>query len=176
MEKAYTDATTQKTTTSTKSSSKNKTKAVASTNTDIKHGWWGWWVTRLVREVVGNENDVLKRCKKMHEYWRWKKVWTYYTNMRYTGGSVANLEKQWSRRGFNCGDGANYLSAFYACCGAKTGIYLTYDSAHYIVKVEINGKTYWCDHSGGEGAHNTLRGWNQTWHGYRSGSYRGHYV
>ena len=181
-EKAYTDATTQTTTTNTgdgktTSTTKNTTNAVTTgDNTTIKNGWWGSWVTKTVKEVVGNETDTLKKCKKIHEYFRWKTRWTHYGNMTYTGGSVSKLEKQWYRHKFNCGDGANYLSAFYSCCGAKTGIYLSYDKAHYVVKVEINGSTYWCDHSGGEGAYNTLRGWNQTWHGYRSGIYYGRYV
>ena len=177
-EKAYTDATNKATTSTTKTSaSKSTTNAVTTgENKTVKNGWWGEWVTKTVKSVVGNETDTLKKCKKIHEYFRWKTRWTKYGDMPYTGGSVSKLEKQWYRHKFNCGDGANYLSAFYSCCGAKTGIYLTYDHAHYIVKVEINGNTYWCDHSGGEGAHNTLRGWNQTWHGYRSGSYRGRYV
>lgn len=172
LQKNYTDTNSKKT-----SATGNTSKAVTSSeNTAIKNGWWGDWVTKTVKEQVGSETDVLKNCKTMHEFFRWKNRWTEYNDMRYTGGSVNNLEKQWSRHSFNCGDGANYLSAFYACCGAKTGIYLTYDSKHYIVKVEISGKTYWCDHSGAEGAYNTLRGWNETWNGYRSGNYYGRYV
>lgn len=164
------------TSTSNNSSTKSKSNAVKSNNNTIKNGWWGDWVTKTVKAQVGDETDVLKNCKKMHEFFRWKTRWTGYSDMPYTGGSVKNLEKQWHRHKFNCGDGANYLSAFYSCCGAKTGIYLTYDKEHYIVKVEINGKTYWCDHSGAEGAYNTLRGWNSTWHGYRSGIHKGKYV
>lgn len=176
LQKAYTDAVNNINKNNKDKSDKNKTKAVTNgENKTIKNGWWGKWVTNLVKKVVGNETDTLKKCKLVHEYFRWKTRWTEYYDMKYTGGSVNNLEKQWSRHKFNCGDGANYLSAFYACCGADTGIYLTYDSMHYIVKVVINGKTYWCDHSGDEGAYNTLRGWNQTWHGYRSGNYKGRY-
>ena len=175
-EKAYTDATTQNTSDGkTTSSSKNTTNSVTtSDNKAIKNGWWGDWVTKTVKSVVGDETDVLKNCKKMHEYFRWKTRWTEYYDMRYTGGSVKNLEKQWYRHKFNCGDGANYLSAFYSCCGATTGIYL--GPNHYVVKCVINGKTYWCDHSGGEGAYNTLRGFGQTYHNIRGGTPYGKYV
>lgn len=178
MKKAYNDATssTNSTSTTSNNSSKNTSKAVNNGNSTIKNGWWGDWVTKTVSSVVGSETDVLKRCKKIHEYFRWKTKWTRYNNMVYTKGDVKKLEKQWYRHKFNCGDGANYLSAFYSCCGAKTGIYLSYDYAHYVVKVEINGKTYWCDHSGGEGMYNTRRGWNQTFGGYRSGYAKGKYV
>lgn len=172
MQKAYTDASTKKTT-----NNNNTTNAVAdNTVNPIKNGWWGSWVTNLVKKTVGNETDILKRCKKMHELFRWHSYWVYYNDMQKTGGSVSKLEKNWGNAHYNCGDGANYLSAFYNCCGADAGIYLTHDRAHYIVKCVINGKTYWCDHSGDDNAHNTLRGWNQTWHGYRSGTYKGKYV
>ena len=176
MAKAYTDATTQKT--SKTSASKSNSNAVTTgNNTTIKNGWWGSWVTELVKKTVGNETDTLKKCKKMHELFRWHVYYSKYDNMPKTGGSVKNLERVWQGKPYlNCGDGANFLSAFYACCGADTGIYLTYDSAHYIVRCTINGHDYWCDQSGGEGAHNTLRGFNQTWNGYRSGNYYGRYV
>lgn len=177
MQKAYTDATTKNTTTTT--SNKNKSKAVSTgDNKAIKNGWWGEWVTKMVKSWVGNETDVLKNCKTVHEKFRWQTRWTRYYDMKYTGGSTKNLEKQWYRHKFNCGDGANYLSAFYSCCGATTSIHLgqTREGGHYVVKVVIGGKTYWCDHSGGEGAYNTLRGWNQTFDGLRSGSNKGRYV
>ena len=171
-EKAYKDATTKTTTTA-----KTNTTNVSSVNSNIKNGWWGKWVTDFVSKNVGNETDVLKRCKKMHEVFRWHVYYTKYGDMPKTGGSVNNLERVWNNDPhLNCGDGANFISAFYSCCGAKTGIYLTYDSAHYIVKCEIDGNVYWCDQSGPEGGHNQLRGWNQTYENYRSGNYKGRYV
>jgi hypothetical protein len=175
-EKAYTDATNKATTSTTKTSaSKSTTNAVTTgENKTVKNGWWGEWVTKTVKSVVGNETDTLKKCKKMHEYFRWKTRWTEYYDMKYTGGSVKNLEKQWYRHKFNCGDGANYLSAFYACCGASTGIYL--GPGHYVVKCVVNGKTYWCDHSGPEGGYNKLRGFGQTYHNIRGGNAYGRYV
>ena len=171
-EEAYTNATTKKKTTS---ATKNTTNAVTTgDNTTIKNGWWGDWVTKMVKEWVGNETDTLKKCKIVHEKFRWQTKWTEYNDMPYTGGSVDNLEKQWSRHSFNCGDGANYLSAFYACCGADTGIYL--GPGHYVVRCTVDGKDYWCDHSGGEGMYNTRRGFNETFENIRGGSYYGRYV
>ena len=171
LEKAYNEATTKKT-----SGTKKTTNAVGK-NTTVKDGWWGKWVTELVKKTVGNETDTLKKCKKMHELFRWHVYYSKYNDMPKTGGSVNNLERVWNNDPYlNCGDGANFLSAFYAACGADTGIYLTYDSAHYIVRCTVNGHDYWCDQSGGEGAHNTMRGFNETWHGYRDGSYYGRYV
>lgn len=169
-EQAYKTATTK-----TKSKAKDTSNAVTNgDNTTIKSGWWGDWVTKMVKEWVGNETDTLKKCKIVHEKFRWQTKWTEYNDMPYTGGSVDNLEKQWSRHSFNCGDGANYLSAFYACCGADTGIYL--GPGHYVVRCTVDGKDYWCDHSGGEGMYNTRRGFNETFENIRGGSYYGRYV
>ena len=170
--KAYTDASTN----ASKNTNNNNTNAVAN-NSNIKNGWWGNWVTNFVKNTVGNETDVLKRCKLCYNKFRDRVYYQEYNDMQKTGGDVNKLEKVWNNDPhINCGDGANFLSAFYNCCGAEAGIYLSNDRAHYIVKCTVAGKDYWTDQSGQEGCHNTLRGWNETWGGYRSGSYRGKYV
>lgn len=162
--------------TKTTSSSKSTTNATKTNNTTVKNGWWGKWVTDLVKKNVGNETNTLKKCKIMYQVFHDHARYAYYYNMKHTSGSPSKLEKVWKNgTHLNCGDGANFLSAFYSCCGATSGIYLTYDAAHYIVKCTVNGKSYWTDQSGAVGARNT-RGWNQTWHGYRSGNYKGKYV
>ena len=174
-EEAYNNAKNQDKNATT-GASKNTSNAIAN-NTTIKNGWWGKWVTDTVKKTVGNETDTLVKCKKMYELFRRHARYSGYGDMPKTGGSPSRLEGVWkSGAHLNCGDGANFLSAFYSCCGATSGIYLTYDDEHYIVKCTINGKEYWTDQSGPEGGHNELRGWNQTWHGYRSGNYKGRYV
>lgn len=172
MYKAYTDAQKNKSNTN----NTNKSNSV-SANSNIKNGWWGNWVTKFVQNTVGNETDVLKRCKLCYNKFRDRVYYQEYNDMQKTGGDVNKLEKVWNNDPhINCGDGANFLSAFYNCCGATAGIYLSNDRAHYIVKCTVAGKDYWTDQSGAEGCHNTLRGWNETWGNYRSGSYRGKYV
>ena len=155
----------------------NTTNAVTTgDNPTVKDGWWGKWVTEMVRKNVGTETDVLKKCKIMCDVFKKHAIYEGYNNMQKTGGSVNNLEPVWNaNKHLNCGDGANFLSAFMSCCGATTSILLTYDYAHYIVRVRIDGKDYWCDQAGLEGSHDT-RGWNETWHGYRSGYDKGRYV
>ena len=103
---AYTNATTKS---NDKTGAAKKTSNAVSNgnNTTVKNGWWGQWVTDLVKKTVGNETDTLKKCKMMHELFRWHCVWTEYNNMQKTGGSVKNLEKCWNDARFNCGDGAN---------------------------------------------------------------------
>ncbi len=170
MIKAYTDAQ------SKNNNNKNTTNSVAN-NSNIKNGWWGNWVTNFVKNTVGNETDILKRCKLCYNKFRDRVYYKKYNDMEKTGGDVNKLENVWNNDPhINCGDGANFLSAFYNCCGATAGIYLSNDRAHYIVKCTVGGKDYWTDQSGQEGCHNTLRGWNETWGNYRSGSYKGKYV
>ena len=173
MRKAYDDAVKNL----NNNNNNNNSNAVAS-NSTIKNGWWGDWVTKFVQNTVGNETDVLKRCKACYNKFRDHMYYEYYWDMQKTGGDVKKLEGAWNDGHLNCGDGANMLSAFYSCCGAESSIYLgdTREGGHYVVKCTINGKDYWTDQSGAEGCHNTLRGWNETFDDLRGGSNKGKYV
>lgn len=156
----------------------NKTNAVAGNNTTIKNGWWGEWVTDLVKKNVGNETDTLKKCKKMYEVFCNHTIYRLYYDAQYTASGVSSLKSVWEKGTWlNCGDGANFLSAFMECCGAKSEILLGYgcNYGHYVVKVTINGSTYWCDHASNTGSR-TTRGWNATFCGIRSGSSCGRYI
>jgi hypothetical protein len=163
-EEAYTNATTKKTTSATK----NTTNAVTTGDNDtIKNGWWGDWVTKKVAEFVGSETDTLAKCKKAYQGFHDHALYHLYCDAPRTKNGVDTYEKAWNENNLNCGDGANILCAFFECCGASSSIYLA--PGHYVVRCTVNGTDYWCDQSGGEGAHN-LRGWNETYGGYRGGS------
>jgi len=176
--KAYEDAvnnTVSSTKAKTTSSTKQTTNAVKSNNTTIKNGWWGKWVTEFVKKTVGNETDTLKKCKIMYETFRQKVFYAYYYDADKTYKGVNTYESAYKNGHLNCADGANILCAFYECCGASSSIYLgkAKGDGHYVVKCTINGKSYWTDQSGARGAHNTLRGWNQTYGGLRGGTNKG---
>ena len=103
--KAYTDALN-----SNKNTNNNTTNAVVN-NSNIKNGWWGNWVTNFVKNTVGNETDVLKRCKLCYNKFRDHMYYKKYYDMEKTAGDVNKLEGAWNNAHLNCGDGANMLSA-----------------------------------------------------------------
>ena len=178
-EKAYTDATNKATTSTAKTSaSKSTTNAVTTgENKTVKNGWWGWWVTKMVRDNVGNETDTLKKCKIMYNVFCKHIIYKLYYNAKKTYSGVKSYEGAWNKNHLNCGDGANILTAFMACCGAKPTILNGSGCGygHYVVKVVINGAVYWCDHAASTGAH-TTRGWNHTFCNIRSGSSEGTHI
>lgn len=148
------------------SASKNTTNAVTSgKNTTIKSGWWGTWMENFVRETVGSETDTLKKCKMLYNKFREHMFYKRYCCACKTRNH--SYEKAWKDAHLNCGDGANFQSAMYNCAGAEATCMST--DFHFIVRIRINGQTYWTDQSGAEGAHNTRRGWNQVF-GYKGGS------
>lgn len=175
-EEAYKNATTKKKNTS---ATKNTTNAVTpGDNTTIKNGWWGDWVTKFVKENVGSETDTLTKCKKMYQVFCDHTTYRLYYNAKYTYSGVNSYEGVWKRNEWlNCGDGANFLAAFMECCGAKAEILNGSGCGygHYVVKVTIDGNTYWCDHASTTGNH-TTRGWNNTFCDIRSGSSEGTHI
>lgn len=62
------------------------------------------------------------------------------------------FEGTWKRSGHNCGDGAATLVAMYRCAGFKADIMHKY--GHFYVRVNVNGKYYYCDQAGQSGSHN----------------------
>ena len=175
--KAYDDVV-NKASSTNNGSTKKKTNAVASENTTVKEGWWGKWVTEMVRKNVGNETDVLKKCKKMYQVFCDHTVYRLYYNAKYTHSGVNSYERVWkSGEWLNCGDGANILCAFMAACGANPTILNGSGCGygHYVVKVVIGGATYWCDHASDTGLH-TTRGWGNTFCSIRSGSSEGTHI
>lgn len=176
---AYNNTTSKSSSSDSSSGDKNTTNAVSSgKNSTVKNGWWGKWVTEMVRKNVGNETDVLKKCKKMYQVFCDHTVYSLYYNARYTHSGVNSYESVWkSGKWLNCGDGANILTAFMAACGANPTILNGSGCGygHYVVKVVIGKNTYWCDHAANTGQH-TTRGWNNTFCDIRSGSSEGTHI
>lgn len=150
---------------------KDKSNAIAGNNSTVQNGWWGSWVTEMVKKNVGNETDTLRKCKKMYQVFCDHIYYSLYCNAPKTCSGANSFESAWNKNGLNCGDGANILSAFLECCGAKVNILNGSGCGygHFVLKVTINGSTYWCDHASNSGQH-TVRGWGNTFCDIRSGS------
>ena len=121
------------------------------------------WAIRTVQKAVGTKKNELSRAKAIYKYFKEHYDYIYYANLRYCTPK-GNREKAWNHGGGNCADGASILETLMLTAGIKARIKHPY--YHYIVKLTIDGKTYWVDNHRSKG----IVTWNQVWHGRTSNS------
>ena len=163
IQKAYTDAFTQKTTNKTSTASTNKKKTVKSTTTPIKlYDVSGFnksdqeYIKRIVNNILKNNNypkNPVTMCYLLHEDYVNNHVWVEYNDMqKMCSKGFEGCCKSYEH---NCGDGAATLKGMFECIGIHTDIFLGH--SHYWCRLDINGTYYYCDQSGGTGQHNWRR-------------------
>lgn len=127
---------------------------------------------KIVKKAIGTANTKLSMAKKCDDYFKKNHVYTRYNDFHHG----KNFKKTWNAKAMNCGDGAVCLCNMFYTIGLDPKMLLSPDAAHYIVKVKIDGKWYYCDQSGAEGAHTNRRlstnAKNSVWNGYSTGSER----
>ena len=113
----------------------------------------------IVKKAIGSKKDIKSQANACFEYFKKNHVYNYYYDFK-RGGK--NFKKTWNTRGLNCGDGAFAIGEMLHCLGLKPEMRLGFKRApsgesgnHDWIVVEIDGKRYYCDQSGGEGSHNT---------------------
>ena len=151
-----------KTTTTTTSSSANTSES-KSKGDGIKAPSWlsksdREWAEKFVKNAIKGSNDKLKRAKRI--YSKFKDGYNYcgYSDLKYTTPK-GNREKAFRRGCGNCADGANILETLMLTGGINARI--KHAPNHYIVKLKIDGKTYWVDNHG-------TKSWNYVWRGKTS--------
>lgn len=138
----------------TSTSSSSKSVASTSGNSTLKGGQ-GDTIDNLVKKIVGNETDELKKAKLIHD---WLKSNVNYK--RYCCCKYANApEKAYNnRRSLNCGDTAILTCSMMKSAGLNAYIvHRTYNGGHFWTIIEINGKKYASDQTG-DGSN-----WNTVW-------------
>jgi len=103
----------------------------------------------VVKKAIAGKTDDLEKAKAIFEAFKEHCYYEGYSDCQYPN----DIEKAWNDAHINCADGANVLCAMYLAAGLNSVI--VHVNNHYIVKTEINGKSYLSDSSGAEGAHNT---------------------
>ena len=120
-------------------------------------------IDEAVQNAVKGKTDPLEKAKAIDKSF---KDHVYYR--KYYGAKYPNdLEKAWQDAHLNCGDGANILCAMFIKAGFKAVI--VFVPGHYIVKVNVNGKTYYTDNGWTEGQL-SKRPFGEVWRGITSGS------
>lgn len=160
--KAYEDAV-NKTVSSTKakttSSTKSTTNAVKSDNTTVKGGQ-GTTIDNLVKKIVGNETNELKKAKLIHEWLRQNVIYKYYECAKYF-----TPEKCYNNKShLNCADTATLTCAMMLSAGIKAYcVHRTFNGGHFWCVMEINGKKYASDQTGRETPGMAGSAWNTVW-------------
>ena len=147
-EKAYTDAYEKKT--ETKSST--TVASVGGANSSLKGGE-GTTIDNLVKKIIGNETDELKKAKLIHEWLRTHVRYKYYECTRYN-----TPEKCYNNRTrLNCADTARLTASMMRSAGLTCYVvHRTFNGGHFWTVIVINGKKYASDQTGNGSAWNTV--------------------
>ena len=123
------------------------------------------WAEATVRKAIGTKKKELAKAKAIYKYF--KQHYGYqkpvYSDLRYTTPK-GNREKAWKHGQGNCADGANILETLLLTGGINARI--KHAPNHYIVRIKVDGKTYWVDNSRSKGKVT----WNHVWNGRTSNS------
>ena len=134
-------------------SSSKKTKKSSKSGNDTLKGGEGKTIDNLVKKIVGNETNELKKAKKIHD---WLK-----SNVRYKRYDCTKYNtpvKCLNNKGhLNCADTARLTRSMMASAGLKCYVvHRTYNGGHFWTIIEINGKKYASDQTGSGSAWNTV--------------------
>lgn len=121
------------------------------------------WAEATVRKAIGTKKKELAKAKAIYKYFKQHYGYTYYADLRHTSPK-GNREKAWKKGSGNCADGANILETLLLTGGIKARI--KHAPNHYIVRIKVDGKTYWVDNSRSKGKVT----WNHVWNGRTSNS------
>jgi transglutaminase-like putative cysteine protease len=156
-EKAYTDATNKATTSTAKTSaSKSTTNAVTTGNNTTLKGGEGKYIDDIVKKVVGNETDPLKKAKLIHEHLRSKERYSYYECTRYS--TPEKCYKNLSH--INCADMSRLTASMMRSAGINC--YVVHSTCHFYTVLNINGKLYCSDNASSS---SSGRPFNYYWQG-----------
>ena len=141
--------------TSTSSSSSDNTDAeIKSTGSES--------IDEAVKNAISGKSDELSKAKSIDSAFKEHVIYDYYFDVHHP-----DLDEAWKNAHLNCADGANVLCAMFIAGGLKAVIVHT--DGHYIVKLNISGKTYFTDNAANSGNH-TSRPFGEVWRGITSGS------
>ena len=115
-----------------------------------------------VEKAIKGKKTLLEKAKAIDKAFKAHVVYSYYFNVHHP-----DLEEAWQNAHLNCADGANVLCAMFI--KAKIKAVIVHVPSHYIVKLTIDGKTYYTDNAAEDGKH-TTRPFGEVWRGNTSGT------
>lgn len=149
-EEAYKNATTKTKTT------KNTTNAVTTGDNTTVKGGEGKYIDDIVKTVVGNETDPLKKAKLIHEHIRSKQTYSYYECTKYN--TPESCYKNLSH--INCADMSRLTASMMRSAGIDC--YVVHSTCHFYTVLKINGNLYCSDNASSS---SSGREFNYYWQG-----------
>ena len=119
-------------------------------------------IDEAVKSAIQGKTDALSKAKAIDKAFKSHIIYSYYFDCKFS-----DIEKAWKHVHLNCADGANILCAMFNSAGLNATI--IHVPSHYIVRVKIDGKTYYTDNAAISGNH-TSRPFGEVWRGITSGS------
>ena len=137
---------------------KNKTKSTTTNNTNtvsnVKVCENDAFLKDIVQKAIGTKTDPVDMAYALYDYYNNNHVYSY-DSTAVEDDYARGFRSLWEQHGQSCGPGAACLFYMFKCVGLHPKIMNGH--THYWIMMEINGKTYYCDHAGAEGAQNTRR-------------------
>lgn len=125
---------------SKKNTPKSKTTSKSKKNTTLKGGE-GKVIDNLVKKIVGNETNVLKKAKLIHSWLIGHVIYSSYMDSKYsTPAKCYN-----NRHHLNCADTSRLTASMMRSAGIKC--YVVHSTCHYYTVLKYNGKLYCSDAS-----------------------------
>lgn len=125
---------------SKKNTPKSKTTSKSKKNTTLKGGE-GKVIDNLVKKIVGNETNVLKKAKLIHSWLIEHVTYSSYMDSKYpTPAKCYN-----NRHHLNCADTSRLTASMMRSAGIKC--YVVHSTCHYYTVLKYNGKLYCSDAS-----------------------------
>lgn len=134
----------------------------------------------IVSKAIGSKKDIKSQALACYKYYQDHHVYEL-TSTDVKAQYNRSFKSLWEQKSQSCGPGAATLAKMFKSIGLHGEILNGHN--HYWVKVEINGKSYYCDQAGAEGTHNqdktggrrvmsTSKGDHTVWGGASGGSVR----
>ena len=123
---------------SSKTTTKTKTTSKSKKNTSLKGGE-GKVIDNLVKKIVGNETNALKKAKLIHSWLLENVTYSNYTNTKYS-----TPVKCYNNRGhLNCADTSRLTASMLRSAGVDC--YVVHSTCHYYTVIKYKGKLYCSD-------------------------------
>lgn len=119
-------------------------------------------IDEAVNKAIKGKKTALEKAKAIDSAFKNHVFYSYYYDVHHP-----DLDEAWKNAHLNCADGANVLCAMFI--KAKIKAVIVHVPSHYIVKLDIGGKTYYTDNAADDGKH-TTRPFGEVWRGNTSGS------
>lgn len=162
---SYMDTYDQALNSTSNNSSSNNVASVKSDNSSVKGGE-GKTIDNLVKDIVGDETDNLKKAKLIHN-WLIKNIhYSGYLNSK-TSTPTQALNRG-KKKGINCADTSRLTASMLRSAGVSC--YVVHSTCHYYTVLKYKGKLYCTDATSRKGK------FNWYWQGGHGGRCHGHRV